>query len=270
MRLVLFTMFSSLFFASSAIAFDPTTSCPKLPDDPIKAQIMAGELFAKAENEYQQSHPITALEGFLCSHHIIQHENTLFNIAQIAKVSNLKQQALDILKDYVQNAKGRNKVEPINDIIAELSSDRDRTESNGVPDTPTENEERTLVANETDDAPAPEANRSTGKSKGLKLAAFSLMGAGGAALICGAVFQGLAAGAQNRAEETDSYSVFQNEEDKMAGFQIGAIVGLVAGGILLGSGAAIFVVTKRREHNETAVSPTLSLSLTQLAIGGRF
>ena len=72
----------------------------------------AGRLFADAESNYQQSRPIEALKGFLCSHDIIQHENTLFNIAQIAKITEFQGTALAILNGYVTHTAGANKTGP--------------------------------------------------------------------------------------------------------------------------------------------------------------
>lgn len=271
---------------NQAVAFDPTTTCPKLPQDPIKAQLSAGELFAKAENDYKESRPIDALQGFLCSYHIIQHENTLFNIAQIAKVSELKDQALQILKDYVKYLRGRSKVEPINELISELEGEQSEEQEKQGPDSPFDAEETALAKEDgaIDDSAArgdsTEKIRSAAKNdllsdkshrnRQLKVAAITLTAAGGAGLVAGGILQILAAGAQGRAEETDDYSVFEDEKRSMEQLQIGAIAGFVAGGVLLGTGFTLFIVARPEESRASPVSLSLTAAPECILITGRF
>ena len=96
------------------------------------------------------------------------------------------------------------------------------------------------------------------------------MGTGGAALIVGGVMQGLSGSAQNRAEQTNRFSVFESESDKMALFQNVAIAGFAAGGLLLGTGLTLFMISKRTEREEESAVVTVTPSPTGLIIGGRF
>ena len=107
-------------FVRPCVAWDPTTECPTLPDDALKAQIEAGRLFDEAEKYYRDGRASDALKSFLCSFQIVQHENTVFNIAQIAKLSQHRDVYLGLLRDFVAKTNGREKVDPIQEILAEL------------------------------------------------------------------------------------------------------------------------------------------------------
>jgi hypothetical protein len=271
MRIVSLTVVLAILTVGlNAAAFQPETECPKLPDDPVKAQILAGELFTKAEQKYLTSKPIEALKGFLCSHHVIQHENTLFNIAQIAKVSKLKDAALEMLKDYVENVKRSTKTDPIRDIIAELKSDDGDVET-AQPTPETTAPSRPAADTPVETEPKPSSDDTAG-TNGARIASWILMGTGGGCLIAGAVMQGVSGGAQTRAEETNQYSVFQKERDKMHLAQRVAIAGFASGGVLLGVGLALFVVSGTRERESKTRLSTLNVFMSPdgLFIQGRF
>ena len=276
MRSILFAMpLVFTLFTNKALAFDPTTTCPKLPHDPVQAQIQAGELFTEAEKSYSESQPIDALKGFLCSYHIIQHENTLFNIAQIAKVSDLKDQALQILKDYVGHTHVRNKVEPINDIISELEGEQagEQEEEGDTEEIALAKEESAIEDSEAEIDSTAENDMVSDKSrrnKQLKVAAVTLTTAGGAGIVAGGILQILAAGARGRAEETDEYSAFEDEKESMENLQIGAIAGFIAGGVLLGTGLTLFILARPRESEVSSVSLSLAAAPEGLLITGRF
>ena len=259
--------------STDAHAFQPKKACPKLPKDPVKAQILAGELFADAEQKYAESHPLEALEGFLCSHHVIQHENTLFNIAQIAKVSQLKDRALELLKDYVRHVKRTTKTAPIQDIIDELESE----EASVAPVPASEEATReapkpelvplTAVFGESD-APEPEERSSTNVRKVISLVLF---GTGGAALIAGGVMQGLAGRSQSLAEDTDRYTTYRSESDKMSLFQKFAIAGFANGGVLIGAGLALLILSNRNEREgENGASFSIGTTPNSVLFSGRF
>lgn len=264
-----------LMYSSYAHAFQPKKTCPRLPKDPVKAQILAGQLFSVAEQKYANSHPIEALEGFLCSHHIIQHENTLFNIAQIAKISQVKERALQVLKDYVSSVKRVTKTVPIQDIIDELESDEENKETDAVSAAAPKAEEEptpelvslTAVFGEDENEESVSEERSIDVKK---IISFVLIGTGGAALIAGGVMQGLAGRSQTLAQETDQYSIYRSESDRMSLFQKFAIAGFANGGVLLGAGLVLLIISNRYERDDNTSSFSLGAGPRGIVFSGRF
>jgi hypothetical protein len=255
-RMIISTFILSL--ASVEVeAWNPGADCPAVPEDPVQAHISAGRLFNEAEQQYHSSRPIEALEGFLCSFRIIQHENTLFNIAQIAKLSKHRTAALALLRDFVSKTRGRVKVEPIEDLIAELEQKAVPHEAPETPEAaeaePTAEviEAQPQTASSTpSEAPTQPENRT-----GLSTSGWVLLAAGGAAAVAGGVLQGLAGSAQQQAEESNTYPDFQDAKRRMTGFQTGAYVGFATGGALMGVGLSLLVASKKKGNaEETKVS----------------
>ncbi len=241
-------------------AWNPESDCPRLPEDSVKAQRLAGELFNAAEQQYQESRPIEALKGFLCSLQIIQHENTLFNIAQIAKLSKHRSAALALLKDFVAHARGSTRVDPIQDIIAELEEETPEgpPEQEAVPPAASAEPEPPPSTIQTDRRPGENplvSEEAPARKNGMRVAGWVLLGTGAAAAIAGGVFQGMAGSAQKRAESASTYSDFQDAERKMDGFQSGAYAGFIAGGVLLGSGLTLVLISDRGEKATLALAP---------------
>jgi hypothetical protein len=266
------------FISLPCTAWNPGADCPKLPDDSTKAQILAGRLFEEAEKDYQESRPIEALKGFLCSLQIIQHENTLFNIAQIAKLSEHRTAILALLREFVSSTNGSTKVDPVRELIAELEKKEGEAEPTGGDEDPDDAPptevpppivsavpESTASPSEDEDLPPPPENN------GLKIAGWTVLGIGAAGLIAGGVMQGLAGSAQGRAETADTYPDFQDAESRMEGLQIGAIAGFAAGGTLIGTGLLLVLLSNRDRDSEQEPSAILlSPGIGGLSLGGRF
>jgi hypothetical protein len=265
-----------IFPAKEASGWSAKQECAALPKDPVKAQMLAGQLFADAEAKYRESAPIEALKGFLCSFQIIQHENTLFNIGQIAKLSSNREEALVLLRDFVANTSGSTKVDPIRELIAELEGQisNDTTGKDTVPNSKDKSQPISPVASEEDgnklqSAPATKPSSSSdSKSKALKIAGWAVFGVGAAAAVGGGVLQGLAGSAQQQASSAEYYSDFSQAEDRMNIFQTSAIASFAVGGTFLASGLILVLMSKKKSKKEQAV--LLLPGTYGLSITGRF
>ena len=255
-------------FSSSALAWNPETECPPLPDDSLKAQQLAGELFNRADEYYKNHQSIDALKSFLCSHSILQHENTLFNIAQITKLNETREEALMLLKEYVEHAKGSNKIDPIQDIIDELEK---RLVADGkAAEQTAEPEERSAEPDIEKQGTAPDPAPPQKKRNMLKTAGMVLIGVGGATLIAGAVFQGIAGSAKSDGEDATSYESFEDKREKMKKFQNGALIGFVAGGVLGGAGLVLYLIGNKRQKESNHPHISVVLAPKRLRIRGTF
>jgi hypothetical protein len=268
---------------ANGASWSPDKHCPKIPPNAAKAQMAAGNAFARAESNYQSGKPMKALKGFLCSHRIMQHENTLFNIAQIAKLEEQQAQAVVILETFVESVESKHVVEPIAEILADIAEPAESSDATSEPadapeepsatvDAPSEpsasSDDGVGVSDDSDEeleTPAAEtetlALEVKPTRKGKKIAGVVMLSVGIASLATGALFQGFAGNAKNSAEATDQYDTFQAEEEDMKLFQAIGISGFAAGGVLVAVGAIVLGTSGKKESNQQAhlvVSPKFS------------
>ena len=273
--------------------WNPKKACPKTPSDPVKAQMTAGTLFSEAESHYQATRPMKALKGFLCSHRIMPHENTVFNIVQIAKLAEHRKASIQILRDFVKHVKGEHITQPIEEIIDELENGDPDREISAVDDHPGSDDETNLQVETSaqsteefpeepvnDDAvngaegrtePLLQTNRQTDENRDrkLKVTGIVMMSVGAGALLAGGTFQFLAARSQQKAADTDNYTVFTKNEDKMNSFQLGATIGYISGGVIFSTGLVLALLAKKRERID-GVQLSISPGYRAIVLGGRF
>jgi tetratricopeptide (TPR) repeat protein len=106
---------------------------------------------------------------------------------------------------------------------------------------------------------------------GLRIASYMTMGAGGAALVVGAVFGMKARGAANDAEalgEGDEWNPSIQERGQRN--QKIATISLVAGGVLAAGGVAMFLLSRETSGEGSQVSITPTADGAQLVWGGSF
>lgn len=271
-RIKVFFFVTSVVTSMAAIgaARDWEASCPPLPNDSVQAQLSAGKLFDEAEKHYRSGRPVEALQRFLCSFRIVQHENTVFNIAQIAKLSQNREVYLGLLKDFVANTNGSVKVDPIREIIADLdpSYTFDTTDADNENSGPSEERIAAPLESIPAEPQSPPAEFSIDKKqRGMKLAGWAVFGVGAASAVVGGVFQGLASAAQKDATTQDTLTDFTTAESKMNHMQVGAIAGFAAGGALIATGLVLVLVSQKGgESKQVSVIP----SLGGLSVAGRF
>jgi hypothetical protein len=257
------------------LAWNPKDECPEIPEDPVKAQIFAGNLFSEAEADYQASQPVKALKGFLCSHRIMPHENTLFNIVQISKLADHQSISIEILKDFVRHVEAKHKTAPIEEIIAELEG---RTVEGETTDTD-ESQKEDDRAQSTQSESTPEgSSETTGQTEPteqthsrewMKVTGLSLVGVGALTLVAGSVFQLMAGKSQQDAEDTMNYSTFKDKKQRMERFQTLAVVGFVSSGVLVGSGMVLWMLGRKSERLQSS-RLLLVPSIQGVVLTGRF
>ena len=256
--------------SKTAFAWDPATDCPPLPKKSIEAQMLAGEWFNRAEKSYRDGDSETSLKQFLCSFQIVQHENTVFNIAQIAKLSQERDVYLRLLKNFVSGARGSAKIDPIREIIEELEADVSvnltkaemetvETNSDGVPE---------LLGESSESAAVEASDRSERKRRMLKAGGLVSVGVGIVGLSVGAALQAMAKNAADDAEAAETMSSFNSAESQMHGLQAGAIAGFAVGGATAVAGMVCLVVAGRKGERSAAIS--ILPGVGELTLAGRF
>ncbi len=257
------------------LAWNPKDECPEIPEDPVKAQIVAGNLFSEAEADYQASQPLKALKGFLCSHRIMPHENTLFNIVQISKLADHQSISIEILKDFVRNVEAKHKTAPIEEIIAELEG---RTVAGETTDTDESQKEDGHVQSTQSESTPEGSSETTGQTEPteqthsrewMKVTGLSLVGVGALTLVAGSVFQLMAGKSQQDAEDTMNYSTFEDKKQRMERFQTLAVVGFVSSGVLVGSGMVLWMLGRKSERLQSS-RLLLVPSIQGVVLTGRF
>jgi tetratricopeptide (TPR) repeat protein len=134
------------------------------------------------------------------------------------------------------------------------------------------------------DTPTPAEEAAAAKKRKLRIAGYSLLGVGGATLVIGAVFGGLAIGKSNDAKDAafvDDKLALRQEAEGRAKVGDGL---LITGGVLAAVGLVLVLVTlgkgKDKKNTDTAanqragwrplVAPSLGRSSAGLSFAGRF
>ena len=74
--------------------------CPEVAENDVPEEV-AGKLFSEGETAFKKKRYKKALTKFMCSLQIIDHINTVFNIAQVIPLVKNRRQSLEWLHKYV-------------------------------------------------------------------------------------------------------------------------------------------------------------------------
>lgn len=277
-----------------AVAQEVSETCPSPPADAAEQRRIAGEWFARAQDYADAGQYLESAAAFECSSTLAPHPDTVFNAARAAKLGGDAKAAVEYAERYLEMAPEGDVAEEAKQMIAELSpkivpeestpegesgpkTDPDATtepedvpppEEETGPDAPPEEPSIENVAGTGTDAPVVTETDPPGKRKQspVAIAGFAALGAGGVGIAVGAVMQGLASNAWAAGNATTSYAEFKSEDDKMKRYQTGALVGLIAGGVVAGAGIAMLLVG--RDKAETPV--TVGIAPRGVVVEGRF
>lgn len=220
--------------------------CPKKLTDAEAIKKRAGRLFQKGEMAFKGKKYKMALQRFLCSMYILEHEATITNIERVIAELTNKEQALELIEAYLElNPEGE-----LNSKMKEIQKNLQR----GMGIAPAEEPQKETVCPECPPAPLPvscpplpdvapfEAAHASSQ-KNLKIFGWTTTGVGAASIVAGVVLQVLAVTGTRPASTTNK-------------FQVGAIAGFAAGAITAGIGTAELVIwSKRKKLFATAEEP---------------
>ncbi len=229
-----------------------------------------------------------AVAAFHCSILMVEHQDTLFNAAQAAKLSGDNEAALRFAERCLTLDPDGEVATEVEQMIAALkkevatSAALTKPSENAQSSEPSGRAEpkRTENASEpsgraepkrTEDAIAapsgpskpatdPPANIAALPEKSdlgpLTIVGYVAVSAGGAALVVGAVLQGVSSKAWSDGKSTDNYGEFREYKDKMEGMQTGALVGFIAGGMVAVAGTVLILVNRKEKKEKVRLSAT--------------
>ena len=236
--------------------------CPAVPAKEEVATKKAGRYFNEGETLAEQEKYLQSLERYLCSLRMKPHPNTMFNIAQLAKLIVVRGPAIQQLIKFRNRNEGHPSVPEINDLIARMESgDIDAIGANDVPEEPLPPEPPTpepLLADEEIAAPAPEPAAAEKGDRRLKIAGIALLAGSGAFLAMGVGMNAAAAGAKTDAEGATSYDGFTYSEERMSNFIAGSVIGYL---LTAGLATAGIICLHRFRHPAEQPDPRTELSV---------
>jgi len=275
---------TALALAVAPIALPTAQAAPEgeeaAPDSP-KAQ--ADALSDDAVQKFYNKEYEAAIDLFLQAYELDEQPNYLFNIGRVYEESGDLAKAVEFYERFVsspgvdldarQNATERLKV--LQGAVDAL--DKDDGDDEELEPGPQPPPDEPVVDQE------PEAQPKTDGKKKLRIAGYSLLGVGGAALIVGGVFGGLASGKTN---DADDEQFVDNALDLRAEARTQAVVAdamFISGGVLAATGLVLVLSTlggkkqadtarQRGNRRGTAAvwTPFASTRSAGLSVSGRF
>ncbi len=237
---------------SSSEAASASFACPERPDKVARARKLAGQFFTEAEEFFDNDRYEEALHRFICSMVMVEHPNTVTNIERTLEKVEDKSGALEILKIYSALRPDGEMKAKMDEIIAgvEASIPPAKQEDTAPPCPEVKVVESPPCPKLSD--PKLEIEFKDRALKVLRVGGWTASGIGAASFVTAIVFQAVAGSAKNRAQETASYDVFQDERDKNQKFQVAATSLFVAAALAAGVGVAELVLGGEQQRKYKA------------------
>jgi hypothetical protein len=251
-------MLFALFVSTAAFAEETSISftCPERPEKVAKARKQAGVLFTEAEDAFDNEKFEQALERFVCSMVMVEHENTVTNIERTLEKVEDKSKALTILQTYTALRPNGDMKAKMDEIIAAVeASIAPPKEADTAPPCPevkiVEPPPCPVVPN-----PALEIEFKNRAQKLLLFGGWTAAGVGAASFIAAIIFQAMAASTKNHAQEAVRYEVFLDERDKNQKYQVAAATLFVSSVLAAGVGVAELVLLGEQQRKYNAKKST--------------
>lgn len=237
--------------ATDATSDPRPLDCPEKPEKKAVARKLAGRLFADARSAYSEEDYLTALERFLCSMKMVEHENTVTNIEKTVEAEEDKVGALVLIEAYLENAPESELNEEIANIAAPLAQAIAEEERNAS-EAAVEAVEEEATAPE---CPEIELSQTTvpqndDAKRFLMISGWSEIGVGSAVFIAAIILQATAAAAKNNAASASRYDTFLDEREKYRTLQVGATGMFIAGIVVASVGVTHLYLAKRQENGD--------------------
>jgi hypothetical protein len=261
LRMVMPMVVAIALIAPMAMAEETKNSCPRRPANRELARDLAGDYFKSAERAFNKELFNEALAKFLCSLRLVEHENTVFNIAHVTTFVTDKEAALHLFYSYIEDYPDGKATEEIRRIIVELEERpaKDRAVKQYPPSAGTSTMEDASSYSTDELALSYAAKESSKMSRVVEISTWTSFGVGGASLFIAVILQGIAISAKNKAEDATTYDDFAEAKDQWYRRQAGAIAMFIAAGIFGGAGATLVLWDKGLLEGKKKSKVALSL-----------
>lgn len=251
-----------LLVGANALGATPPFKCPPVPKQEAVALKKAGRYFAAGEKLAINGAYRKSLERYLCSLKMKEHPNTMFNIAQVAKLIENKGPILQLLKKFRNRNPEHPSVPEINRLIEKMEKgDYESINPQSPTEEPVVEKEPEIVAPVKDtEPPADLAMRNTGPSADELRHRKRLKTAGIIFIAGGTVFTGLGIGfgvASSAAKSDasaamtyDNYDFYNQRHKAFAGV---AITSFILGAASLTTGIILLVRAKKATKSQVTI-----------------
>ncbi|MCA9660512.1 MAG: tetratricopeptide repeat protein [Myxococcales bacterium] len=239
----------------------------------------ADSLSAEAVARFQAKDFEGAVEYFNRAYSLDGNPNFLFNIGRVYEEAGELTKAVEYYERFIKepgvdlDSRGiaLDRLKILRAVIAETAPKE--PEPAPVAEPEPEPEPQVIVPE-----PEPEPEPKSKKGRGLRIAGYTLLGIGGAALVGGGAFGGIALSQSNKLDMTDGYD--ERQELIRVG-QTNATVAdalLISGGVLAGTGLVLVLASLRGrkaakadvQARRRSFAPVLGRDTVGVAVGGRF
>jgi hypothetical protein len=262
-----------LLVTGPAVAQEIHPDCPEDFETEAQAQAAAGEWFTKGERLIEREDYDQSLASFLCAFALAPHPAPVFNAAQAALLGGKDSTAVLYFKQYLGMAPAGPMAEEARKQLAELEGPAPEPTPPPVTENAAAEPPPPAPAEADFDAPWEVPEEETPEEEpgppGVVVAGWVFVGLGAAGVVTGAVLQGLAGKALEDGEAMNRYEGFEDQQAKVDKLQTGALVGFIAGGVLVGGGIAMIAIGGGGD-DEGAVEVTVSPAPGGLSVGGTF
>ncbi len=245
------------FFSKLAVGQEISAVCPEQPVDKESARVLAKVWFDRGDKLVENQKYRDAAKAYLCSNMIVEHPSTLYNAAKAARLGGDFAIALELfraVRALLPDEDSSGEVAEQITELEELVGESEEVEPVQIPVEPPE-PEPTMQQKPQPAVLPPKEDAGDEQKSALAPAGWTTLIGGGAGLVLGFVFQGLAGKARSDAESTPNGHDFEDFQNKMKSFQKGALAGFIAGGVLAGAGITMIVLSldDNRQNEQAAL-----------------
>ncbi|MBN2525625.1 MAG: hypothetical protein JXR76_04465 [Deltaproteobacteria bacterium] len=259
--------------SATALGGPKKFKCPAVPGQESLAVKKAGKYFAAGQKMAVQGFYKKSLERYLCSLKMKEHPNTMFNIAQVAKLIDNKKPALHLLKKFRENHPEHPSANEIDQLIAKMEKgEYDTINADDPPEEslPNEFEDAMVATTEPEAAPPTEASEpepsiAKGNSAPTEQQVKKRRITGILLIVGGTVFTGMGIGfaigaslAKDNALSADAYNDYERYDKQRQGFAALSVTSFVLGAAGLTTGLIFLIRSRKHNQSSNQLSPSTS------------
>jgi hypothetical protein len=266
----IFICLTLILISTGAMGAPRRFKCPAVPEKEAVAIKKAGRFFTVGEKLALKAQYPKSMQRYLCSLKMKEHPNTMFNIAQVAKLSENKAPILKQLKQFREQNPEHAAVPEISRLIEKMEAgDYESinpelaTPAKTSPPPPKNKPTAPSPEMTEPETPTPDPIPASTPNRLRKMKIFGIVAiAGGAAFtIAGIGFAAGSAAAKNNGLSATEYSDYTFYENQHKGFAVVSVISFIVGAAGITTGT-ILLLKRKKQMSESATTEKQSLTLT--------